>query len=507
MTNREICDQAWQHLDAARLDDAQRLFADVLARDPNYSRALHGNGRVAQLAQRHDVAADHFVRALRGDPKNPEIHFHLALTQNALGRSDDALRSLRAAVALSPYTARYRAALGTLLEQRGQLSQAATELRRAVELAPDDGPAHVNLSSVLLKLDDVTGAQLHARRAVALDPSLSLAHANLGAALNAGGDFDGAVAAYRAAVAADPNDADAHFALGLSLLMTSQFTDGWIEHEWRFRTRYDPTPLPNLPGPQWTGDDPAGKIIFVHSEQGLGDTIHFARYLPLLAQRGANVFFRSQDVLAPLMRTLIDVNVVTDARLRYDAHIPLLSLPRLMATTLDSVPADVPYLHADTQKIDAWRSRLGALPPGKRVGLCWTGSAAHPRDRLRSLDPTVFSPLASIANIQWISLQKQKRTANPPLPLHDFTAELRDFSDTAALMMNLDLIVTVDTSIAHLAGALARPVWTMIPFFPDWRWLVNCTDSPWYPTMQLFRQPARHDWPSVITAIAAALRE
>ena len=507
MSNHQICQLAWSHLQAGRVVDAKNLFDDVLKRDARHATALHGLGRIAQLAGQHQAALDLMSQAVQRDAQNAELHFHLGVTQAQLKRLDESLRSMRTAASLAPDVSRYHAVLGTLLEQRGALEEAAARLRRAIELDPSDAPAHVNLSSALLKLGLMDEAQTIAQRALEIDPQLALAYRNLSAAQLECGQVSQAMENCRAALRIDPSDADAHFGLAFALLLTEQYAEGWQEYEWRWETRNDPTPLPQLPGPRWTGDDPAGRRIFVHSEQGLGDSIEFARYLPLLAGKGATVLFRCQPLLTRLMQTLVNVTIVEPGKPlpSYDAHIPLMSLPRFVHAT-QTVPADVPYLHADPQKVESWRVRIAALPPGRRIGLCWSGNPQQPRDKFRSVDPRMLAPLSDVPNVQWVSLQKPLRGPKPPLELHEFTSEFHDFSEVAALMMNLDLIVSVDTSIAHLAGALARPAWTVLGFLPDFRWLLERSDSPWYPTMRLFRQPARGDWDSVIKMVAAELK-
>jgi tetratricopeptide (TPR) repeat protein len=510
MTNQQTADLAWEHLAAGRLGEAGGLFAEVLASDANHPRALHGQGRLAQLAGQHEIAADLIGRSLRAEPRNAEGHFHLAISQQALGRLEDATRALRAALTLAPVVARYHAALGALLQQRGMLQQAASELRRASELDPTDPHTQVALASALAGLDDPAAGEAAARRAVALNPSLASAHLNLGHCLMMLGRIAAAVEAFRAALALDAQNAEAHFGLGSALLLRGDYEHGWSEYEWRFRTGADPVTRPEFRTRPWDGSDLGGKTLLVYSEQGLGDTIQFSRYIPLAAGRNARVLLRCPPSLVELMKSVDGVAEVTGAdRLapRFDAHVPLLSLPRLLNTTLQTIPSRVPYLHADPARIERWRSRLAGLPAGRRIGLCWAGSAGHPRDRARSIDPTLLTPLGSLTGVQWLSLQKISRPGSrkPPLALHDFTAELKDFADTAALVANLDLVISVDTSVAHLAGALARPVWMMVQFDPDWRWLLVRTDSPWYPSMRLFRQPARGAWEPVVPAVVDAL--
>jgi len=511
MTNQEKSQRAWRLLDSGNFPDAQKLFLEILTRDANHPRALHGIGRLALIGGKHDIAADALARCVRADPKEPEAHFHLAIAQQALGRIDDAIRSLRAAITLQPNVSRYHAALGTLLDQRGQLPPAIAELRRAVDLDPTDAMAHVNLSAALIKLDDFPSAAIHARRALEINGKLALAHVNLATCLEFQGDRNTALAHLQTAATLEPANPDIRFALSQLLLATGDYTAGWREYEWRFHTREDATEAPKFSTPAWDGSGLAGKTLLVHTEQGFGDTIQFARYLPVLAKRGISIVLRCQPALGTLMKSLKGVGAVItgkEAIPRFDAHVPLLGLARVLGTTTETIPRDVPYLFADEENVSEWSARLESIAPrrqGRRIGLCWSGNPIQARDRYRSLDPALLAPLASLANIQWFSLQKDRRSSQPPFSLHDLTGELRDFSDTAALMMNLDLVISVDTAVCHLAGALARPVWTLLYSAADYRYAGGGDSSVWYPTMRLFRQPALFDWKSVTEQVASAL--
>ncbi len=359
----------------------------------------------------------------------------------------------------------------------------------------------------LSNLDDVPGAEVHARRALELNPNLAQAHATLAAAAELKGDLPSMLAAHQAAVALDPENPDFHFALSHSLLMTGNFLDGWREYEWRFKTRIDPSEAPKFSTAPWDGADIPGKTLLVHAEQGLGDAIQFARYLPILARSGIRVVLRCQPPLGDIMRTVEGISEVTtgkEALPRFDEHVPLLGLPHRLGTALDSIPQNVPYCFANDHKVNAWRARIKPTTR-KRIGVAGAGNPRHPRDRQRSIDSALLAPLAQCQSVDFFSLQRDWRGPKPPLPMQDFTHELHDLSDTAALMSNLDLVISVDTSLAHLAGALGRPVWTLIAFAPDWRWMRDRSDTPWYPTMRLFRQPAQSDWPSVINQVRDAL--
>jgi tetratricopeptide (TPR) repeat protein len=507
MTNHEKCEAAWIHLSCGRFQEAEQLFTEVLSRDARYARALHGMGRLARCTQRPDLALDMLLRAAQADPQSHETQFDLANEYSRRGRSDEAIRALRAAIALRADIGRHHSMLGTLLGMRGQLAAAKDSLLRAVDLIPDDANAHLNLAVTLLNLDDFAGAEVHARRAIDLNPNLARAHANLAAVAEFKGDLPAMLAANQAAVALEPDNPDLHFALAQSLLMTGNYIAGWREYEWRFKTKLDPIEAPKFSTPPWDGRDIAGKTLLVHTEQGLGDSIQFARFLPTLATRGIRVVLRCQPPLGALMRTVKGVAEVAtgkEALPSFEEHVPLLGSPHRLGTTSESIPRDVPYVSADEAKVFAWNQRLSSKT-GLRIGVCWAGNPEQPRDRYRSMNPKFLAQLGDLPNIEWFSLQKNWRGPKPPLPLHDHTQHLHDFSDTAALMMHLDLVLSVDTSVCHLAGALARPVWTMLYYLGDYRYVRGRTDSNWYPTMRIFRQPAPNDWPSVMAQVRDAV--
>jgi hypothetical protein len=285
------------------------------------------------------------------------------------------------------------------------------------------------------------------------------------------------------------------------LLSEGNLERGWAEFEWRWRSAQMEAPR-YAGAPRWTGEALGDRRLLVWAEQGLGDTLQFVRYATLLARHGVDVVLEVQPELERLVRhSLPEVEVIGRGLQspRFDVHAPLMSLPYLLGTRLDTIPAELPYLYAEEAAV--W---LGPRDGRHRVGLVWAGNRHHTNDGRRSLDPNLLASLDGLGDIQWFSLQPGT-TTSPQLDLVDWTADLTDFADTAALLMQLDLVVTVDTSIAHLAGALGRPVWILLPYAADWRWLVERSDSPWYPSARLYRQPAPGDWPSVVERVRADL--
>jgi hypothetical protein len=304
----------------------------------------------------------------------------------------------------------------------------------------------------------------------------------------------------------NPDFADAHWNLSFALLLAGNYEEGWQEYEWIWRLK---KPMHTLPQPVWDGADIKGKRILLYAEQGFGDVIQFVRYAPMVAEKGAEVIVGCQKELKSLLKSLPGVSAVVafgEALPHYDFQCPLPSLPRIFHTTLENMPSSVPYLHADFGSIAKWRDRLQNDTYSLNIGLTWAGSPGHLNDRNRSCPIDLFVPITRIDGVRLFSLQKDipkqwTGSSLSEMDIIDYTGDMEDFSDTAGIIMNLDLVITVDTVVAHLAGALGKPVWTLLPYSPDWRWMLNREDSPWYPTMRLFRQPSPGDWISVISKV------
>ncbi|MGH7179786.1 MAG: tetratricopeptide repeat protein [Tepidisphaeraceae bacterium] len=398
--------------------------------------------------------------------------------------------------------------LGLIVRQSQRFEEAISHLQKAVELDPTDPFTFNDLARTLMSAGRVDEAVDSARRAVSLKPDLSDAHATLGMIDQQRRRLDDALVELNKAIELDPNDGVAHFGRATTYLLQGDFARGWPEYEWRRRMPLWRDTGDRLARPRWDGSDPRGRTILVYAEQGLGDSIHFARYVPMLCDRGARVAVYVQPPLFPLFRTLPGVwrLISPGAALPdFDLHTPLPSLPLAFGTTVDSIPANVPYLRADPDHAAKFKTLLGERDGRTRVGLCWAGNPEHISDRLRSMLAEALAPLAKISGVQFHSIQKDRRTDDPfpdGLALIDHASGLKDFADTAALIDSLDLVITVDTSVAHLAGAIGKPVCLMLDTAHDWRWLLGRDDSPWYPTMKLVRQPTQGDWSAVVAQIA-----
>jgi hypothetical protein len=327
------------------------------------------------------------------------------------------------------------------------------------------------------------------------------------------GDTHGAFVALQHAIALEPDFAEARFYLGCLHLLEGNYRPGFAEFEWRWRWSGFATPHLEVAQPAWDGADLRGRTILLHGEQGLGDSLQFCRYAPLLAERAGRVLLQVPAALVAVLRTLDGVETVVapgEQLPPFDVHAPLMSLPHLVGTTVETIPARVPYLHADPSAMARWRERLRGPSDGMRVGLVWSGNPAHPRQHVRSLPLACLEPLATVPGVTFYSLQKgpaaeEGHASNLGLPLTDLGPLLEDFAETAAALSQLDLLITVDTSVAHMAGALGRPVWLLLAAVADWRWLLDRADSPWYPTLRLFRQHRLGDWQSVVEAVRRAM--
>lgn len=494
-----------------RLDDAAASYRRALELSPDFAEALGNLGLVLAEQGDHAGAEACYRRALALLPGFAEAHYNLGNSLRALHQTAAAIQSYRTALTIAPDFPDALGNLGALLFDAGDLAGAADCYRRSLALAPANPLTHNNLGNVLVAQDRLVEAVDCYRGAIALDPAYVAAHVNLGNALQEKGDLAEAKRSYGVALTLDPDHAEAEWGLALIALLEGDLPGGWARHEARHRVQGFGQPR-RFFQPQWRGEPLDGATILLLAEQGLGDTLQFVRYVPLVAARGGRVVLE----VPPELRALLDgtpgaAMVVTagDPLPAFEWHCPLLSLPLAFGTDLATVLADIPYLAADPARRAAWEARLPQA--SLKIGLVWAGRPEHKRDRWRSLTLEMLAPLGAVPGAAFVSLQKgpaaqQARTPPPGLALDDPTADLVDFADTAALVAALDLVIAVDTSVAHLAGALGKPVWVLLPEMPDWRWLLGRADSPWYPTARLFRQPSRGAWEPVVQAVADALR-
>ena len=422
---------------------------------------------------------DHILSAVPDAPR--ALHLK-ALVLFRTGRHQAAAELMKRATELAPDAAAFRRDLCPIYERLGRYDDALSAGHQALDMSSDDLQTLHNLALVHYRRLELNESIAYARRALALDPTA----------------------------------AGAHFQMAEALLLGGEFAEGWQEYEWRYRTAGAAQPLPASDHPQWDGTPLPGHRLLLIADQGFGDVIQFCRYIPWVCGRCPELVVAADATLHPLIRQIHAAVKLVDNWSwcpPFAAYCPLSGLPRLHGTTLDTIPSEIPYLHADPPRTAVWRARLqDLLPPGsRRIGIVWAGRATHNNDLNRSANLSTFAPLAALDGIALVSLQKgpgQSAIAGyfSSAPLLNLGAVIADFVDTMAVIETLDLVVTVDTSVAHLAGAMGRPVWILLPYAPDWRWLLGRDDSPWYPTARLFRQPSPGDWHHLMCNVCEALQ-
>jgi tetratricopeptide (TPR) repeat protein len=506
---------AVQHQQAGSLDQAENIYRQILAFDPNQIDALHFLGLLSHQSGKSAEGIELIQRAISLNGNVAALHSNLGNVFKEQNRLAEAVACHRRAVELKPDFAEAHNNLGNALKEQGNVTDAIASYRTSVHLKPNYAEAFRNLGNALKDQGDFAEAVACNERAVELNPNFAEAHVNLGNALKEQGKFDEAIAAYRKALELKPDYALGHWNLSVVALLLGDWQLGWQEYEWRFQVKDFPNRI--FSKPAWDGQPVHGKTILLYSEQGLGDTIQFVRYAPLVKQLGGNVILQCHKALFQLLQGLPGVDHLitdTDEPPTYDTHAAILSLPGIFKTTNETIPAPVPYLSASSPLIEKWKTRLAAYD-GFKIGINWQGSVTFRGDRFRSIPLRNFTPLSQVPNVHLISLQKgvgtkQLTEVRNLFPVIDLADELDQdsgpFMDTAAVMKNLDLVVTSDTSIAHLAGALGVPTWVALPAVPDWRWQLSRPDNPWYPTLRLFRK-STETWKPVFQEMEQALRQ
>ena len=526
---------------AALIETAIRLNGGVALYHANLGRTLMAAGRAEAAVAAYenaraldldsaeiqsDLAAAHVAvgnfktaiefgrRAIGLDPGMAQAHFNLGLAEVGSGLTLSATGRFETAVRLAPNFPDCHFELAKLRQETGHLDAAITHYRAAIAGNRLMVEAHCNLGNVLRQVFRLDEAAASYRCALEIDPGIAEIYANLGVTLQEMGLLNQAMDAYDRAVAIAPDDAEARRNRAMALLQLGRFEDGWRDFEWRWRTRHFSAIRRAWEKPQWLGERLDGATVLVHAEQGYGDCVQFARYLPMIAAAGGRVVVECPDVLSGLIRAVAgvaDVVAVGAPLPAHDFQIPMMSLPGVSKTDFETMPSATPYLAAPTAVIETWREKM-ALVDGFKVGIAWSGSANHQRNAWRSPGLKALLPLVGLERIRFYSLQVDNGgdeliAEGVDGKVVDLAPALTDFTETAAVMINLDLIIAPDTAVAHLAGALARPVWLMLPFASEWRWFTERADSPWYPTMRLFRQPSRGDWPGVVETMIEAIGE
>lgn len=463
------------------------------------------------IASGEYLKAEQHCRILLSEaPEDHEVRVALTSIFIAARQYDEARKEVQYVLARAPDHPRGKVCLGQILRQTGRTDEALALFREVAASHPEEPRAQLGVVDVLLRQGELDAALAMAEEVAGRFPKEGLARLDLGTVLEKLGRHEDACATYRAGLALLPDQSALHFNLGNQLLLLGRFEEGWEEYEWR--TRLAAWGIRDTSRKTWSGEPIEGKSLLIEAEQGLGDMIQFVRLAPLVADRGATVLLECQPELMRLFQSAAGVRQIVPKPCREEAkpdlRIPLLSLPRILDIRLENIPADLPYLAPPAGLVDAWKARL-AGDPGVRVGIAWSGNPQHIDDANRSCPPALLKPLLAVPGATFYSLQKGGSAVlsadGLATAVRDFSNEWTDFADTAAFMQALDLVISVDTAVVHLAGALGRPVWALLPFAPDWRWLLAREDSPWYPTMRLFRARRPRDWQSVIRRAADAL--
>jgi tetratricopeptide (TPR) repeat protein len=493
-----------------QLDKAQAAYTDILATEEENFDALHMLGVIRHQQGRNREAMELIGKALAVRPNSAWALSNYGIVLLDLKKPHDAIAALERAMSLNPQDVETINNLAAALFQARRHEQALAACERALHIKPHYAEALNTRGNAFLEMGRAGEALASYDRAIASRPDFAPAYRNRGAALQALNRHREAIDSYESALALDPDDADAHWNESLARLCLGDYRTGFAKFEWRWRTSDRTHGDDRFSQPLWLGTDSLeGKTILLHGEQGVGDSIQFVRYVPLVQARGARVVLAVHRELKSLLSGMAEAVLAEDEILpAFDLRCPLPSLPLAFGTTLATVPAQVPYLHPRGSQVADWKRRLPESL-ALRVGLAWAGNPAHKNDRNRSMAFEWLAPLLAVPHVQFVSLQKgvsgDAEALSRARRWVDLASALEDFSDTAAAMANLDLIISVDTAVAHLAGALAKAVWVLLPFSPDWRWLLDREDSPWYPSARVFRQPAAGDWSNVIARVTAEL--
>ncbi|WP_320045266.1 tetratricopeptide repeat protein [uncultured Desulfobacter sp.] len=508
--------RAFSLMNAGKLDAGLQDCEKAIVLDSNLPEIHNIRGLIFDKLGKAKKAVNSFKIALQLKPGSVQFQVNLAKSLNELNNYEQALKYCNQALESHPNSPDAHFNRGIALQGLMRFEDAIDSYDRTIELAPKFSDAFCNRGICFHQLERIEKGFADLNKAIELNPYNVNALSNRGLSHRHFGQFEAARKDFQQALSIKPDDGPTLFNRALLYLLTGDFERGWSEYERRWeksqRRHFSNAKI-------WNSESLSGKIIFIYGEQGFGDFIQFVRYLPLLQKMGARVILECKTALARLMinfngydRLQIQTNDnAKPIKERFDYHLPIMSLPRLFKTTLDTIPSQVSYLTADTELTRIWKNRIkkgNALD----VGIVWAGNPSHKGDRRRSISLSRFAPLKEITEVNLYSLQKEPHELwTDPSPENffsfDFGEEISDFADTAAIITNLDLIISVDTSVAHLAGALGKETWVLLPFSPDWRWLTNRNDSPWYPAMKLFRQPALGDWDNVLKNVTAALKQ
>ncbi len=495
-----------------QLDKAVESYGQAILYNQDYVDAHYNLGNVLKAQHKPDEAVYSYNKTIALKPDYAQAHCNLGSVLQELGKIDEAIACYKTATLLKPDYAMAYCNLGSALQELGKTNEAIIIYKQALSFKPDFEMAYCNLGSAFQESGLLDEAETCYKKAITLNPDYAVAYSNLGSLLQEFGNIDEAMKNYNLALTLDPDGPTAHKNKSMALLLRENFIEGWPEYEWRLQTKAHSVMA--FQSPRWDGNPINGKSILVHAEQGFGDTIQFVRYLPMVKALGGHVIFECQNNLISLLKNCDGIDRIISRSSdiiqeeQFDFHIPLLSLPGLFGTTLDSIPASGPYVTVDSSLMGNWQKRL-YHDRNFKIGIVWAGNPSFKNYHNRSCSLSDFASLAEIAGLSFYSLQKGPASAQNNIAskfkITDLKDELNDFADTAAVLINLDLVISTDTAVAHLAGAIGTPVWTLLHSAPDWRWWLKRTDSPWYPSMRLFRQTQLNDWAGVFGLVKEAL--
>lgn len=507
---------AVQHHQAGRLQQAEGLYRLILQNSPNHSIALHSFGVLLSQKGENQLAVELISKAIAANPQMPQFHNSLGLVLESLGKLDEAIEAYHQAVKLAPDFAEAFHNMAIVLQSQERYDAAVEKCKKAISINPDYAQVYNTIGYCLDMQGKDTDALENYNKAVQLAPDYAEAYNHLGTIHSAHGRYDKAIENYKRAIQIDSNYAEAHWNLAPSLLITGNLAQGWEEYKWRLHFDLEMLTYPHhYEKPHWDGSSFVGKRLLVHYEQGLGDTINFVRYVSMVKSRGGTVILEVRKPLCSLLRGLGGVDELIEASfynkptVDFDLHVSIMDLPQIFGTTLETIPAEIPYICTDPAKVAYWRDKLSSVD--FKVGIVWSGSPMYERNHLRSCKLADFAPLSMIDGVKLYALQKGESAGQieelaGQISVVNLGEQFEDFTDTAAAIENLDLIISIDTSVPHLAGAMGKPVWLLLCSAHEWRWLLDRQDSPWYPTMRIFRQTKPQRWDIVFQSVAEQLQ-
>jgi len=495
--------------DMKEYDKAIYNYERAIKIEPNFVEAYNNLGIVLRKVFRLDESVACFKKALQINPNLANTYNNLGLSYQDKEQYDEALKCYQKALQLNPNLADAYNNIGNVLRTKEEFEDSLKYYEKALSLNPNLPESYIGIGCYYQQKEDMDKAMIYYKKALSIDGDSKDAYFSMGAIYSEKGMNDESIDCYRKAISINPNFVYPHYNISFCLLLKGNFEEGWAEYEWRWKTKEFEALRRDFGKPRWYGEEIRGKRIFLTCEQGLGDAIQFVRYAKRVKDLGAEVILEVPKVLHRLFMYVegIDSLVIVGSELpNFDVYCPLLSLPYVFKTNLETIPNEVPYIKVNSETIEMWGEKIEKGKDRLNVGIAWTGNPKHKRDKYRSIRLEKFAIFNELKGVRYYSLQvgvgsEQLKEVGSKFEIVDLTGEIKDFFDTAGLIMNLDLVITVDTSVAHLAGALGKQVWVFIPFVPDWRWMLNREDSPWYPTMRLFRQNERNDWDSVIKRV------